>query len=83
VPAESVPVTAEVLARALKTLPSQPWYEDVFKTLVGVIVGGVIALAASWWLKYLDYKARAENLKVAFFGEVEALRATLRVETSE
>jgi len=79
--AESVPVTAEVLARALATLPRPPWYEaEPFKTILAVVIGGFLTLAANWWLKHLELQARADSLKVAFRGEVGALRSSLRVE---
>src|SRR5439155_14048350 len=79
--AESVPVTAEVLARALATLPKPPWYEaEPFKTLLAVVIGGFLTLAANWWLKHLELRARANSLKVAFRGKIGALRGSLRVE---
>ena len=79
--AESVPVTAEVLARALATLPKPPWYEaEPFKTLLAVVIGGFLTLAANWWLEHLELRARANSLKVAFRGEIGALRGSLRVE---
>jgi len=80
--AESVPaVTAEALARALATMPRPPWYEaEPFKTLLAVVIGGFLTLAANWWLKHLELRARADSLKVAFRGEVSALRGALRVE---
>src|SRR5262249_20987431 len=76
------PFSAEALARALAMLPKPSWYEvEPFKTLLAVVVGGFLTLAANWWLKRLELRARANSLKVAFRGEIGALRGSLRVET--
>src|SRR5262245_59404315 len=62
-----------------------PWYQaEPFKTLISVVVGGLLAgavsLATNWWLKRLEIRAKSDSLTVAFRGEVSALRAALRAD---
>jgi hypothetical protein len=61
------------------------WYQaEPFKTLISVVVGGLLAgavsLATNWWLKRLEIRAKSDALKVAFRGEISALRAALRAD---
>jgi hypothetical protein len=60
-----------------------PWYQqEPFKTLLPVVVGALIGLLGSIgavWLKpFLDRREMTRTLKVAFYGEVSALRSALR-----
>lgn len=74
-----VPITFDALVRAVKAAQPVPaWYEsEPFKTLVAVVIGALLGLSASWWLKRFDIRARADALKIAFHGEIGALRSAL------
>src|SRR5262245_46539153 len=61
------------------------WYEtELFKTLMAVVVGGLltgcVSFLLAWWAKQLDIRARADSLRVAFRGEVNALRRQLKAD---
>jgi len=52
--AESVPVTVEVLARALQNT-APPWYSSgPVLALLGVFVGALIGFGGNWYLKQMD-----------------------------
>jgi type II secretory pathway pseudopilin PulG len=58
--------------------PVKPWYEtQVVLLLVGFVRGIVASFAGHWWQQSLEKSSRAESLKVAFRGEINAIRSAL------
>jgi hypothetical protein len=63
-----------------------PWYESAsLMTLLAAIVGAMIAAGAAlltaWFGKWLERRSLAQDLKVAFRGEINAIRIALRADT--
>ena len=49
-----------------------------FQALIGVVIGGVIALASAWGLERQRQVREARNLAMAFRGEIIALREIVK-----
>ena len=56
----------------------EAWYESkLFIAVVSFLLGVVGSFAAHWWQKHLEMTAVAKSLKVAFRGEISAIRSGL------
>jgi hypothetical protein len=59
----------------------KPWYENpLLIAFVAFVLGIVASSVGAWWQQHLTAGSRAESLKVAFRGEVNAIRDGLSVD---
>lgn len=58
----------------------EPWWSKILFILLGSILAISTSFVTIWGQQYFDKQRRAETLKVAFRGEINALRSALGVD---
>jgi hypothetical protein len=82
--ADVVPVTVDVLVRALRASQVAPaWYENAaLLGLIGVFLGGLLTTWGNLMLRVFDVRQRAKTMKAALHGEIVALRDALLIDAA-